>query len=158
MVTPSGAKTSMNMSSLALVPVAVLWRMFLPKPPSIILKRGNRADSSINSANLARAGHSVFLIEAGADRGEEPIQQVPALYVGFRSYPQSLSFTKFQLTGVVMPDSSAVSGAEDPDQVWSFFVEHYRNETQARRDLKYTYTHPNGSYYIGDDPPEGVEP
>lgn len=30
------------------------------------------------SANLARSGHSVFLIEAGEDAGDNRIEQVPA--------------------------------------------------------------------------------
>lgn len=32
-----------------------------------------------DSANLARAGHSVFLIEAGGDHGDGLLQRVPAL-------------------------------------------------------------------------------
>lgn len=30
-----------------------------------------------HSANLARAGHSVFLIEAGQDHGNTPLQRIP---------------------------------------------------------------------------------
>jgi choline dehydrogenase len=36
------------------------------------------ADNS-SSANLARAGHSVFLIEAGGDQGNTPLQRIPAM-------------------------------------------------------------------------------
>ncbi|KAG5749121.1 hypothetical protein H9Q69_009293 [Fusarium xylarioides] len=31
------------------------------------------------AANLARAGHSVFLIEAGGNQGNTPLQQIPAI-------------------------------------------------------------------------------
>jgi len=48
--------------------------------------------------------------------------------------------------------------AEDPEMVWHFWVRHYRNETQARRDSKFTYLLEDGSWYTGLDPPEGAEP
>lgn len=41
---------------------------------------------------------------------------------------------------------------------WQFFVNHFKNETQAKRDNKFTYKLTNGSYYVGLDPPEGAEP
>lgn len=41
---------------------------------------------------------------------------------------------------------------------WSFFVDHYANETQARRDSKYTYRLPNGTLYYGLEPEDGAEP
>lgn len=31
------------------------------------------------SASLAREGHSVFLIEAGGNMGDDPLQQIPGL-------------------------------------------------------------------------------
>lgn len=52
---------------------------------------------------------------------------------------------------------SAVN-AESNNASWGFFVNHYQNETQARRDNKYTYLRSNGSYYVGLDPPEDAEP
>lgn len=36
---------------------------------------------------------------------------------------------------------------------WHFWVRHYRNETQARRDSKFTYLLEDGSWYTGLDPP-----
>uniref|UniRef100_A0A0B7KEW9 Glucose-methanol-choline oxidoreductase N-terminal domain-containing protein n=2 Tax=Bionectria ochroleuca TaxID=29856 RepID=A0A0B7KEW9_BIOOC len=83
------------------------------------------------AANLARAGHSVFLIEAGGDHGDELLQRVPAF---------------------------SGNAAETANQSWSFFVSHYQDDVQARRDDKFTYSFPNGSYYIGLDPPEGTTP
>lgn len=41
---------------------------------------------------------------------------------------------------------------------WQFFVNHFQNETQARRDNKYTYRLNNGSFYVGLDPPSDAEP
>ncbi|KAH9888174.1 GMC oxidoreductase [Xylariomycetidae sp. FL2044] len=83
------------------------------------------------AANLASKGHSVFLIEAGPDGVDDPIQMIPSF-------------------GDV--------AAEDPRYSWSFFVSHYQNETQARRDNRFTYLLTNGSYYVGLDPPEDAEP
>ncbi|KAF5974714.1 choline dehydrogenase [Fusarium coicis] len=83
------------------------------------------------AANLARAGHSVFLIEAGGDQGNTPLQRIPAM---------------------------ADQVAEHPSMSWSFYVNHYQNETQARRDSKYAYRLSNGTLWSGLDPPEGAEP
>ncbi|KAI0483412.1 hypothetical protein F4859DRAFT_503053 [Xylaria cf. heliscus] len=83
------------------------------------------------AANLARDGHSVFLIEAGEDKGDNLIQRAPAY---------------------------ADTNSEHPDQSWAFYVGHYQNETQARRDWKYTYRLTNGSLYYGLDPAEDAEP
>lgn len=41
---------------------------------------------------------------------------------------------------------------------WQFFVNHFQNETQARRDSKYTYRLNNGSFYVGLDPPSDAKP
>ncbi|KAM5346263.1 hypothetical protein ACJ41O_009268 [Fusarium nematophilum] len=83
------------------------------------------------AANLARAGHSVLLLEAGGDSGDTLLQQIPA---------------------------AADQASEDPAMSWSFFVNHYQNETQARRDSKYTYRLPNGTLWHGLDPPDNAEP
>ncbi|PSN70350.1 alcohol oxidase [Corynespora cassiicola Philippines] len=83
------------------------------------------------AANLATSGFSVFLIEAGGDGSDSVLERNPIL--GPRA-------------------------AEAPGHSWQFFVEHFQNETQARRDPKYTYVQTNGSYYVGLDPPEGAEP
>ncbi|RWA06978.1 hypothetical protein EKO27_g8133 [Xylaria grammica] len=83
------------------------------------------------AANLARSGHSVFLIEAGGDHGDDILQTVPVM---------------------------GAHAAEHPEMSWSFFVSHYRNQTQARRDNKFAYLLPNGTYYVGLDPPEEAEP
>ncbi|VUC26056.1 unnamed protein product [Clonostachys rosea] len=83
------------------------------------------------AANLAREGHSVFLIEAGGDNHTSILQQFPLL---------------------------ARTAAETPGHSWQFFVNHYEDFEAARRDPKYTYIQTNGSYYVGLDPPEGARP
>ncbi|PVI00425.1 GMC oxidoreductase [Periconia macrospinosa] len=92
---------------------------------------GSGAGGGPLAANLARAGHSVYLIEAGENRGDDLLQRVP---------------------------SFANEGSEEPRATWSFFVSHYENETQAYRDTKYTWRTPEQDYYVGLDPPEGSEP
>ncbi|CAI6315842.1 unnamed protein product [Periconia digitata] len=84
------------------------------------------------AANLASSGASVFLIEAGGDNSRDIAQALPAR--------QAFS-------------------AENAPHSWQYFVEHYgNNETQARRDWKYTYRQTNGSLYTGLDPPAGATP
>ncbi|GJC87190.1 oxygen-dependent choline dehydrogenase [Colletotrichum liriopes] len=76
-------------------------------------------------ANLAVSGYSVFLLEAGGDSSGDILELLPLL---------------------------SAQAAETPGHSWQFFVEHYQNETQARRDPKYTYIQSNGSYYHGLNP------
>ncbi|KAF2269262.1 alcohol oxidase [Lojkania enalia] len=83
------------------------------------------------SANLARAGHSVFLIEAGEDHGDSLLQRIP---------------------------SFADPSSEDPNMSWEFYVSHYTNSTQAYRDTKYTWRTPNQTLYVGTEPPRDSEP
>ncbi|PVH97589.1 GMC oxidoreductase [Periconia macrospinosa] len=93
---------------------------------------GSGAGGGTVASELARKGHSVFLIEAGGDQGLHPEQQVPGL--------------SFASWGVYEGNS------------WNFYINHYRNQTQARRDSKYVYRLTDGSTYYGLDPPPGAEP
>ncbi|KAI9150571.1 Oxygen-dependent choline dehydrogenase 4 [Paramyrothecium foliicola] len=83
------------------------------------------------AANLALSNQSVFLIEAGGDKSDDLLQMLQLL---------------------------SARAAETPGHSWQFFVEHYQNETQARRDPRYTYRTTNGTLYYGLDPPAGAEP
>ncbi|KAF5868609.1 putative choline dehydrogenase protein [Botrytis fragariae] len=83
------------------------------------------------AARLALAGHSVLLIDAGEDHGDDIEMQVPALHVLASEY--------------------------DPIR-WDFFVQHYANETRQARDSKMTYQTADGDFYVGLDPPEGATP
>lgn len=101
----------------------------LRKSLQALLREHTKSDRP--SANLARAGHSVFLLEAGGDNGNNLTDLVPQRYL---------------------------ANSESDNASWSFFVSHFQNETQARRDDKFTYRLNNGSYYVGLDPPEDAEP
>ncbi|PHH92316.1 hypothetical protein CDD83_7905 [Cordyceps sp. RAO-2017] len=87
------------------------------------------------AANLARGGHSVFLIEAGDDAGETAetslVEKLPPWFL---------------------------RASETPGLAWEFFVNHYKDQNQARRDYKYTYKLRNGTYYVGLDPPPEAKP
>lgn len=89
---------------------------------------GSGAGGGPLAANLARYGHSVLLLEAGDDQGQNLNQMVPAFHV---------------------------VASEDPSMRWDFFVKHYDDETQAAKDPKMTWETLDGKVYIGADPPSG---
>ncbi|KAI0971256.1 GMC oxidoreductase [Xylaria arbuscula] len=80
------------------------------------------------AANLARRGHSVLLLEAGDDQGQNLNQKIPFFWPG---------------------------ASEDPSMRWDFFVKHYSDDKQAAMDSKMVWDTPNGLIYVGLDPPEG---
>jgi choline dehydrogenase len=81
---------------------------------------GSGPGGGIVASNLALAGHSVLLIEAGRDASDDLSTTVNALY-----YPQSL------------------------DLQWSFFVKHHSDPNVEERYRLLTWTLPNGTYWIG---------
>ncbi|KAI0913263.1 choline dehydrogenase [Ustulina deusta] len=89
---------------------------------------GSGAGGSPLAANLARAGHSVLLIDAGGDYGYLPQVDAPAL---------------------------ANPASERNEVTWGFFTHHYENETLALKDRKLSWLTPDGEYYSGQHPPEG---
>ena len=100
------------------------------------------------AANLARAGHSVFLIEAGEDHGDSLLQQIPSLYA---ELPTTAS-------RILIFIYSADPSAEDPTLSWEFFVDHYQDKEQAYKDTKYTWQKSDGDLYVGTSPPNGSKP
>lgn len=79
------------------------------------------------ACNLARAGHSVLLLEAGRDDGENP---------------EVAELANFN------------SAANDPNMRWDFFVKH---SDDPERELKFehmVWRRTDGSFYIGLDPPK----
>jgi choline dehydrogenase len=92
---------------------------------------GSGAGGGPLASRLARAGHSVLLIEAGDDQGTNVNYTVP----GFQA---------------------AVT--EDPKLRWDFFVNHYPDQARAQRDPKYVYDIGGGKQYVGLDPPAGATP
>ncbi|WQF77474.1 Putative glucose-methanol-choline oxidoreductase, FAD/NAD(P)-binding domain superfamily [Colletotrichum destructivum] len=83
------------------------------------------------AANLAIAGFKVLLIDAGGDSGDSWTEKVPALH---------LMSTEFE------------------DTRWNYFVNHYPDPEQQKRDSKMTYEMPDGSFYVGLDPPAEAKP
>ncbi|KAI0404863.1 choline dehydrogenase mitochondrial precursor [Xylaria palmicola] len=80
------------------------------------------------AVNLAKAGHSVLLVDAGGDYGHLREVESPAL---------------------------ANPSSERNEVSWGFFTHHYSNETMLLKDRKLTYMTPSGQYYSGVNPPEG---
>lgn len=71
---------------------------------------GSGAGGGPLAANLARAGHSVLLLEAGTDAGANINYQVPAFH--------GLS-------------------TEDPQMRWDYYVQHYDDAERGQRDTKW---------------------
>jgi len=71
---------------------------------------GSGAGGGPLAANLAEAGHSVLLLEAGGDF-DGYNYQVPAFHPG---------------------------ASEDPEMTWEFFVRHYADDARQRKDWKFT--------------------
>ncbi|KAK1454464.1 choline dehydrogenase [Colletotrichum cuscutae] len=74
---------------------------------------------------------ALLLIDAGGDSGDSWTEKVPALH---------LMSTEFE------------------DTRWNYFVNHYPDREQQKRDSKMTYEMPDGSFYVGLDPPAGATP
>ncbi|GAP93460.1 putative GMC oxidoreductase [Rosellinia necatrix] len=82
------------------------------------------------AANLAIAGHSVLLIDAGGDYGHLRERESPAL---------------------------ANPSSERNEVSWGFFTRHYEDDTRALKDRKLTWLTPDGKFYSGVNVPEGSE-
>ncbi|KAF2123896.1 GMC oxidoreductase [Dothidotthia symphoricarpi CBS 119687] len=83
------------------------------------------------AARLAIAGHRVLLLEAGDDQTNTTEYTVPALHA---------------------------VGSETESMRWDYFVKHFDDETELKRDTKLTYELSDGSRYTGANPPEGATP
>lgn len=73
---------------------------------------GSGAGGGPVAANLARAGFSVLVLEAGLDVGDKDVYKIPAWH--------------------------ALS-TEDDDMAWKYFVEHYSDRDMAHSDEKYEH-------------------
>ncbi|KAI8669646.1 hypothetical protein NCS57_00780000 [Fusarium keratoplasticum] len=92
---------------------------------------GSGAGGGPVAANLAIAGYKVLLIDAGGDSGDAWEEKIPALH---------LMSTEFE------------------DTRWNYYVNHYPDAKQQKRDSKMTYEKPDGSLYVGLDPPAEAKP
>ncbi|KAI0157611.1 choline dehydrogenase mitochondrial precursor [Xylariaceae sp. FL1272] len=80
------------------------------------------------AVRLAKAGHSVLLVDAGDDYGHLRQVEAPAL---------------------------ANPSSERNEVSWGFFTNHYANEEMAKKDRKVSWVSPDGqTYYTGQNPPE----
>ncbi|KAI1148080.1 hypothetical protein F4825DRAFT_454812 [Nemania diffusa] len=80
------------------------------------------------AANLARAGYSVALLEAGLDLGNN------------KNYSEIANF---------------IEAGNDEKSRWDFFVKHSDDEAREAKYEKTTWRTADGSFYVGLDPPEG---
>ena len=80
------------------------------------------------AANLAKAGYSVFLIEAGEDQGNNVNETVPA-WGGLASNDETMR--------------------------WDFFVKYHTDDAITNRYTHLTWRQPNGEYFVGTTPPAG---
>ncbi|KAF2715243.1 GMC oxidoreductase [Pleomassaria siparia CBS 279.74] len=84
------------------------------------------------AANLARAGHSVLVLEAGDDQTENV------------NVSQWLNFN---------------AAGNDPATRWDFFVKHSDDEAREARYLHRTWRKTDGNFYVGIGyPPAGAKP
>jgi choline dehydrogenase len=81
------------------------------------------------ACDLARAGYSTLLLEAGDDQGDNP------------TYSELFNFNK---------------AGSDINTRWDFWVKHSDNPVQERRYEHTTWMLSNGSYYVGLEPPAGA--
>ncbi|RMZ66269.1 Choline dehydrogenase [Pyrenophora seminiperda CCB06] len=92
---------------------------------------GSGAGGGPLAARLALGGYKVLLLEAGDDQTNTTQYNVPALH--------------------------SVAAEYEPMR-WDYFVKHFDEESEMRKDTKLTYTLPDGSRYSGPNPPAGAKP
>jgi choline dehydrogenase len=82
------------------------------------------------ACNLARAGYSTLLIEAGHDDGENP---------------EVADIANFN------------AAANDPNMRWDFFVKHSEDPARELKFEHMTWRKRDGTFYVGLDPPAGAK-
>ncbi|PKS05660.1 hypothetical protein jhhlp_008179 [Lomentospora prolificans] len=81
------------------------------------------------ACKLARAGYSVLLVEAGNDQGANLNSEIPQLF-------------PFAYVDTTMR--------------WDYFVRNYDDEQRTLQNHHLTWLRPDGTYYVGNDPPTGA--
>ncbi|KAI0189543.1 hypothetical protein EV127DRAFT_408740 [Xylaria flabelliformis] len=85
------------------------------------------------AVDLAKAGSSVLLLEAGSDLAGEP------------TYSETYEDI-----------NSAMSAVNNPSSRWDLFIKHSDDPEREHRYKHMTWRAGNGSFYVGPDPPEGT--
>ncbi len=83
------------------------------------------------ACDLARAGYSTLLLEAGDDQGDNPV------------YAELGNF---------------LAAGNDPASRWDFWVKHSDDPAREVKFAHYVYRTTNGSFYVGTQPPAGATP
>jgi choline dehydrogenase len=115
----------------SLIPVAISLSFFSVAQAVLTYEYivvGSGAGGGPLAARLALAGHSTLLIEAGDDQGSNDNYTVPAYQA---------------------------KSTEDPSMAWDFYVRHYADDAQQKKDFKLVYNTPGGGSYTGLNPPPG---
>ncbi|KAH7390531.1 hypothetical protein BKA66DRAFT_580580 [Pyrenochaeta sp. MPI-SDFR-AT-0127] len=92
---------------------------------------GSGPGGSPLAANLARAGHSVLLVEAGDDQTENV------------NVSQWINFN---------------AAGNDPATRWDFFVRHSDDDEREARYKHRTWRKSDGGFYVGIEPPKDAQP
>jgi choline dehydrogenase len=82
------------------------------------------------AANLAKAGQSVLLLEAGDDQGSNPNEEIAGWF--FKAF-------------------------SDPVMRWDFFVKLHSDDAITAQYEHLTWETTDGQFYVGTDPPAGAE-
>lgn len=83
------------------------------------------------ASELARAGFSTLLIDAGDDQGDNPV------------YSELGNF---------------LTAGNDETSRWDFWVKHSDDPEQEKKYKYYTWRQKDGEFYVGTNPPEGAVP
>ncbi len=83
------------------------------------------------ACDLARAGYSTLLLEAGDDQGDNPV------------YADIMNFN---------------TAGNDEKSRWDFWTKHSDDSARELKFEHYTHRLPNGSFYVGTQPPTGAKP
>lgn len=113
---------------------------------------GSGAGGGPLACRLAEANFKTLLIEAGNDQGTNVNTSIPA-FQGVVAQDPKIRWD-VSVPQIITVTTRAVAD-NTPSQI---YVSHYTNLSRAQRDPKFVYALPNGSEYVGLQPPPDAEP